>query len=93
MRQAKGAGLLEGAVEPVRVHRLGPKGKGSSIGAPNSPIADGVLSAERRDLTHAGACTERGKPVGLLVDTSIQESEPQGEPMGLRVRDGGRSEC
>ncbi len=31
------------AVEPlIRVHKLGPKGKGSSIGAPNSPIADGA---------------------------------------------------
>jgi hypothetical protein len=27
------------------------------------------------------------------VDTATRESEPQGEPMGLRVGDGGRSEC
>ena len=40
-----------------------------------------------------GTCTERGKPVGLPMDVSIRESEPQGEPMGLRVGDGGRSEC
>jgi hypothetical protein len=38
---------------PERVHRLGPKGKGSGIGAPNSPIADVELPAERRCLTHA----------------------------------------
>ena len=49
--------------------------------------------AERQDLTHAGTCTERGKPVHLPVVTAIRESEPQGEPMGLRVRDSGGSEC
>ena len=37
---------------PERNHRLGPKGKGSGIGAPNSPIADDVPPAERRNLTH-----------------------------------------
>ena len=36
-----------------RVHRLGPKGKGSSIGAPNSSIADVEPSAKRQGLTHA----------------------------------------
>ena len=36
-----------------RAQRLGPKGKGSSIGAPNSSIADIAPPAERRDLTHA----------------------------------------
>lgn len=49
----------------ARANRLGPKGKGSGIGAPNSPIADGAPPAERRNLTHAGTCAERGKPVGL----------------------------
>ena len=38
---------------PARANRLGPKGKGSGIGAPNSPIADGVPPAEKRNLTHA----------------------------------------
>jgi len=38
---------------PERVQRLGPKGKGSGIGAPNSPIADVEPSAKRRGLTHA----------------------------------------
>jgi len=38
---------------PRRANRLGPKGEGSGIGAPNSPIADGAPPAERRDLTHA----------------------------------------
>ena len=32
---------------------LDQNGKGSGIGAPNSPIADVELSAERRSLTHA----------------------------------------
>ena len=50
---------------PARANRLGPKGKGSGIGAPNSSIADGVPPAERRNLTHAGTCMERGKPVDL----------------------------
>ncbi len=37
---------------PARNRRLGPKGKGSSIGVPNSPIADEALPAKRRNLTH-----------------------------------------
>ena len=61
--------------------------------APNSSIADVVPPAERRDLTYAGICTERGKLVDLPVAMATRESEPQGEPMGLRVEDGGRSEC
>ena len=60
-----GCSGIAGQSNPARVHRLGPKGKGSGIGAPNSPIADGAPPAERRSLTHAGTCTERGKPVGL----------------------------
>jgi hypothetical protein len=63
------------------------------MGAPNSSIADVEPPAERRNLTYAGTCTERGKPVDLPVVTAIRESEPQGEPMGLRVEDGGKSEC
>ena len=43
---------------PKEAHRLEPKGKGSSIGAPNSPIADGVPPVERRSLTHSGTCME-----------------------------------
>jgi len=63
------------------------------MGAANSPIADGEPPAERRNLTYAGTGTERDKPVGLPVVTATRESEPQGELMGLRVEDGGRSEC
>ena len=37
---------------PARNHRLGPKGKGTGIGVPNSPIADGAPPAKRRNLTH-----------------------------------------
>ena len=45
-------------------HRLEPKGKGSRIGVPISPIADVVPPANRRDLNHAvDAVTELGKPV------------------------------
>jgi len=37
----------------ARADRLEPKGKGSGIGAPNSPIADGAPPAKRRNLSHA----------------------------------------
>jgi len=50
---------------PERRKRLGQKGKGSGMGAPNSPIADVEPPAERQNLTHAGTGTERGKLVGL----------------------------
>jgi len=62
------------------------------MGAPNSPIADFEPPAERRNLTCAGTCTERGKPVDLPVVMATRESEPQGKPMGLQVEDGGKSE-
>jgi len=58
-------GCLQGQPDSTRVHRLGPKGEGSGMGAPNSPIADGEPPAERRSLTHTGTCTERVKPIGL----------------------------
>jgi hypothetical protein len=45
-------------MSPARAHTLGPKGKGSGMGVPNSPSADGAPPAERRDLTHAD--TEHG---------------------------------
>ncbi len=63
-------------IDPARVDRLGPKGKGPGIGAVRSPIADIEPPAERRNLTHAGTVTERGKPEGL----------PGSEPNGLRPR-------
>jgi len=49
----------------ARPWSFGPGRRGSGVGAPNSPIADGESPAERRSLTHAGACAERGKPKGL----------------------------
>jgi hypothetical protein len=63
------------------------------MGAPNSSIADIEPPAKRRNLTYAGTCAERGKPIDLPVVTVTRESEPQGKPMGLWVEDGGRSEC
>jgi hypothetical protein len=86
-------GCLEQPNPLAGIHRLGPKGKGPGMGAPNSPTADVALPAERRNLTCAGTCTERGKPIDLPVVTATRESEPQGELMGLWVEDGGRSEC
>jgi hypothetical protein len=59
----------------------------------HSPTADVASPAERRNLTCTGTCTERGKPEVLPVVTATRESAPQGEPMGLRVEDGGKSEC
>ena len=44
---------LQRQSNPTRVHRLGPKGKGSGMSAPNSPIADVEPPAKRRSLTHA----------------------------------------
>jgi uncharacterized iron-regulated protein len=46
-------GCSLGQPNPERIHRLGPKGKGSGMGAPNSPITDVEPPAERRNLTHA----------------------------------------
>ena len=73
----------------ARADRLGPKDTGSSIGAPNSPIADDVPPAKRRDLIHAGwylhgTCQAHRSPA--------RDSEPQGTLTGLWVKDGGRSE-
>ena len=75
--------------------RLGPKGKWPSSGVPNSPDADDAPPAERRALTHSGTHTKRGKPVVLPTRESFLggESKPQGEPKGLRVWEGGASEC
>ena len=65
-----------------------------SSGAPNSPDADVAPPAERRDLTHSGTHAERGKPVVLSRGfVLLGESEPQGEPKGLRVSEDGKSEC
>ena len=64
---------------PVRTCRLGPKGKGSGIGAPNSAIADDTPPAERRNLTHAGTCMERGKPVGLPMGQALLWGRPCGK--------------
>src|SRR5262249_40271145 len=44
--------------------------------------------AERHDLTHADAVTERGKPVVLPSG----ESSAQALPTGRRAEDGGKSE-
>src|SRR5215469_13404135 len=57
-------------------------------GAPNSPGADVVPPASRRGLTHEDSrdatCEARRPPARV--------GQPQGEPMGRRVKDGGASE-
>jgi hypothetical protein len=40
--------------KPKMLIGLGQNGKGSGIGAPNSPIADNAPPAERQNLTHTG---------------------------------------
>jgi hypothetical protein len=70
-----------------KLKRLDQKGKGAGIGAPNSPIADGAPSAERRDLTHAGTCTERGKPVALpLGKRAVRRADGDTGKGGWRKR-------
>ena len=56
-------------------HRLGPKGTWPSSGAPNSPGADDEPPAERRDLTHSGTHSERGKPVVLPKPMLLSHTE------------------
>ena len=83
--------------KPKVLTGLSQNGKGSGMDAPNSSIADNAPPAERQNpslhsgqaLNHMGTCMERGKPVGLPV----KEGEPQGTLMGLRVEDGGKSQC
>ena len=63
-------------------HRLGPKGTWPGSGAPNSPDADLAPPAERRDLTHSGTHTKRGKPVVLPTARLLQT---EGELKGKRA--------
>ena len=81
-----GESMLDPAAQPTS---LGQNGKGTGLDAPNSSSADGEPPAKRQNLTRTGTGTERGKPAGLPE----WESEPQGTLMGLRVWDGGKSEC
>ena len=73
---------------------LEPKGKWSGTDAPNSSVADGAPPAKRHNLTHSTTHTKRGKPVVLLNwFYTVEESEPQGEPKGLRVWEDETSKC
>jgi len=72
--------------------RLEPKGTWLGLGASLSPNADVEPPANRRDLTHSGTHTKRGKPLVLPQGASLGESEPQGTPTGLRVKEDGKSE-
>jgi hypothetical protein len=80
--------------DPERVHRLGPKGKRSSIGAPNSPIADVELPAERRSLTHATRVLARNvlSPQVSLVLGPEGQTQRQVE-RGKASREGRRWTC
>jgi hypothetical protein len=48
-----GCSGIAGQSNLARVHRLGPKGKGSGIGVVLSPITDVEPPVKRRNLTHA----------------------------------------
>ena len=50
---------------PKMLSGLGPKGMGTSGGAPNSPLVDDAPPAERQDLNLSGTSAKRGKPVRL----------------------------
>jgi hypothetical protein len=79
------------ANKPKRLKGLDQKGRWSGRGAPNSPLADAAPPAERGGLipSRNGTHVERGKPDGLY---KAVESDPQGAPIGQRVRDTGASE-
>lgn len=87
-------GCLQRQSNPERVHRLGPKGKGAGIGAPNSPIADIELPAERRSLTHAIRVLARNvaSPQVSLVPGTEGQTRRQVE-RGKASREGRRWAC
>ena len=61
---------------------------GRGIGVPGSPITDVAPSVERWGLNHSVAYT--GNRVSPYF--SLWDSEPQGKPMEMRVKDAGESE-
>ena len=71
--------------QPKVLRGWGQTGTWSGLGAPNSPSADGVPPAERRDLTHTGTHGERGKPVVLPTGAIV--------PDGTANRKGSRGGC
>jgi len=56
-------------------HRLGPKGTGSGSGVPNSPDADAVPSAERRNLSPSSQVRSRN-----VVSPQVPLDNREGEP-------------
>ncbi len=54
---------------------LDQKGRWSSSDVPNSSDADVAPPAERRDLTHSGTHTKRGKPVVLPTRESLSDGK------------------
>ena len=61
--------------KPKMLTGLDQKVSGPGSDAPNSSDADDAPPAERRDLTHSGTHTERGKPV-LFLWLLAEESKP-----------------
>lgn len=90
-------GIVVSGEQPKGLIGCGQNGKGSRICVCSSHITDGVPSANSQYLTLHVQCEKRGKPIVLLSDTIFtpnrEESEPQGQPMGLWVEDVGKSEC
>lgn len=72
----------------LKAEGLNQKVRDQEWGSCDSLIADVVSPAYRQGLTHLGIDAEHGKPVFL----PSRESEPEGEPIGVRVTHRGESE-
>ncbi len=66
------------------------KGTRTGIEGSRTFIADVVPPAERWDLTLRKTVVERNL---VNLHSSLWESEPQGEPIGMQAEDVGKSEC
>lgn len=96
-KQMRTDGIVVNCEQPKGLIGCGQNGKGTGIRVCSSRITDVAPSSKSQYLTLRVQCEERGKPVILLFDIIFtpnrEESEPQGEPMELRVKDVGKSEC
>jgi len=82
--------------EPKVLTGSGQNGKGAGGELSAFRLVDVASPAKRQDLTHSVTRVRQGKPVRLLRSAqplAPEESEPQGEPTGVRVEDARKSEC
>lgn len=74
--------------KPKMLTGLGQKASGQ-VQKLNRPLTQMLDHRRKRQhLTHSGTHAERGKPVSVLSE----ESQPQGKPTQMQVRDDGKSE-